>query len=154
VGEASPLGDSTSIPTNWLLGIWVDVPHRARIVSFGLWATGQATDCDLQMALYTDDAGEPDALLGRSFVFDPPATNTAIETAPQSLFNVEAGRYWVMTHYRCTGSPTLFREAASGKPDMVYAVVTSGSIPSTFPGAAATFEETALNHYLVIQDLP
>jgi hypothetical protein len=41
VGEASPLGDSTSIPTNWLLGIWVDVPHRARIVSFGLWATGQ-----------------------------------------------------------------------------------------------------------------
>jgi hypothetical protein len=152
VGQDAPFSNTTGVLKDWILGNPVVLETRTHVAKFGLIAA-QNTACMVRMSLYRDVGGAPTDLVGYSTQVSPDIDAQTYKLDPVAQINIDPGTYWLMAHYSCNATAYVFDNASA--PDLKYASVPYGTVPNLFPTTGVTTITTfALNHYLVVQDLP
>jgi hypothetical protein len=111
-----------------------------------LGVVGEATGGDAILALYTDVAGVPSALVAETTTTGTPleaGNNQILVTSPVA---VAAGSYWIMGEYNTTVS--LCVDSVTTNTDD-FTAVTFGTVPSSFGTAGSDTRVQDINYYVV-----
>lgn len=154
VGSSTRL--ATASPATAANVLWlsrVSVPRRATLRRFGVHGEPGA---QARFGLYSDSGGRPRSLVASSdaVALRSSTSQGATDVAPITSITLEAQNYWIAVVYSATAS-TYY--AADSRETTHYLDPQSfgASLPATYPSSGtAELDETRLNHFIVVQDLP
>lgn len=141
IGNPMQGTSSNPISNNYLLGLSIAVPADGHLKKVGLIMSGAVS---AQVAIYTDNAGNPGALVAS---IPGTALVAGVNEIPLSTpVALTAGTYWFMVNYNAVGSPTSGTTSVTCK----YISLAYGTAPpNPFP-APSTTTFNNVNYYLVV----
>jgi len=136
-------GLSSGFGVNYLLGEEITISAQITVIALG--AIIEIAGTDMQLALYTNAAGEPGNL-----VVATPSTTAVAGTSEIAVTHVVVapGTYWIMGEYDGTG-PSLWLDTCACN-TIDYTSVTFPSTPNPFPtGSLSTYTGGHIPYYVV-----
>ncbi len=147
VGESAALTMNSALAANYLFAMPLVISAKTRFLDLGLIGR-TSSSAFVTMALYTDVAGQPGALL-QSTTEKQLAVGQVV-TTPISALTVSAGTYWLVAIFNANANSY---EVASGGASYRYVSGAYATFPANFP-ASTLVSNTKLNFYARVQDQP
>ena len=143
IGYAVEFPTSSNHFANFLLGSVITVTTPVTVTNLALIA--KTAGPQVQMALYTDNAGQPGTLVVSSAITTMVVGPMELPVTPTAL---APGNYWIMGIYNVTASIGI----DYANTDVVkYIAFTFGTpLPTTFPGPT-TYTGQRFNYYIRVQ---
>lgn len=145
-GQLNPFADNAgiSVPADFLYGQQITIPRTAVLMRLGFHS--QLAGGNARMALYTNNAGVPQALVASSGLASVVAGPNDLRVTPTM---VEAGTYWLLGNFTLV-TPVKRDGATSG--DLAYLpLATTAAFPDPIVSPMATTNRV-LNFYLRFAD--
>lgn len=141
------LGNSTILPNldagaaHYINACRFQATESAGVVLLSMYLSGSAAG-NMRMAIYTDNAGAPDALLAETSV--TPCASGWNNLALPSAVNLTAGAYyWIAWQYDTASNNLCY---ASGSANQTfYMGYIFGAFPATMPGGGYTAVQWSIN---------
>lgn len=141
IGNDVEFGTASHHLPNYLLGSKITVPTAMTVTDLAL--IGKTAVGNVKMALYSDVAGSPSALLVQTA---GTAVTVGVEEISVTPTAIAAGNYWIMAVYNVDASIGI---SYAGTTTVKYRSLTYASaLPNPF-GAITTYSGQEFNYYIV-----
>jgi len=147
VGESAALTTNSALAANYLFAMPLVISAKTRLLDLGMIGR-TSSSAFVTMALYTDVAGQPGALVQTTT--EKQLAVGQVITTPINALTVSAGTYWLAAIFNANANSY---EVASPGTSYRYVSGAYPTFPANFP-TSTLVSNTMVNFYARVQDQP